>query len=781
MPKNLVIVESPAKAKTIEGYLGKDFLVTSSYGHIRDLEKKNKGVDIENDFKPFYKISEEKKKVVTELKKLSKKAEMIWLATDEDREGEAISWHLKEALELDEDKIQRIVFSEITKTAILNAIKNPRKIDYHLVDAQQARRILDRLVGFEVSGILWRKVKSKLSAGRVQSVAVRLIVEREREIDAFVPESRYKVVANFSVEDEKGKKTNLKAELARYLKDEKEAQEFLKSCSTSDFIVDDVEKKPVKKSPAAPFTTSTLQQEASRKLRYSVSRTMLLAQRLYEAGKITYMRTDSVNLSDFAIDAAEQAIKSDFGKEYLQRRQFKTKSKSAQEAHEAIRPTDFNKESVDGPKDENALYELIWKRAIASQMSDAEIERTTAKIKITGSKDVLNAKGEVIKFDGFLKVYLEDTDDENGENGDDAILPPLKVGQQLEMKDVTATERYTRASARFTEASLVKKLEELGIGRPSTYAPTISTIQKRDYVHKDEKMGTERAYKVLSLNKKKEIKSETKTEITGADKGKLFPTDIAMLVTDFLNQHFPQIMDYQFTANVEDELDEIAMGKMKYSKMLKEFYFPFHEKVEHTTETSERASGERILGIDPKTKKTVSVRMARFGPVAQLTDPNDPEAKPEYAGIRRDQKLELITLEEALHLFKLPRVVGIFEDKEVVAAIGRFGPYLRHDGKFYSLKKEYDPHTVSEADAVDVIEAKRVADAEKFIKVFDEDPTFQILNGRWGPYLKAGKKNVKLPKDRDPASFTYEECVELDKNAVETKGKKRVFRKKKEE
>ncbi len=781
MPKNLVIVESPAKAKTIEGYLGKDFLVTSSYGHIRDLEKKNKGVDIENDFKPFYKISEEKKKVVTELKKLSKKAEMIWLATDEDREGEAISWHLKEALELDEDKIQRIVFSEITKTAILNAIKNPRKIDYHLVDAQQARRILDRLVGFEVSGILWRKVKSKLSAGRVQSVAVRLIVEREREIDAFVPESRYKVVANFSVEDEKGKKTNLKAELARYLKDEKEAQEFLKSCSTSDFIVDDVEKKPVKKSPAAPFTTSTLQQEASRKLRYSVSRTMLLAQRLYEAGKITYMRTDSVNLSDFAIDAAEQAIKSDFGKEYLQRRQFKTKSKSAQEAHEAIRPTDFNKESVDGPKDENALYELIWKRAIASQMSDAEIERTTAKIKITGSKDVLNAKGEVIKFDGFLKVYLEDTDDENGENGDDAILPPLKVGQQLEMKDVTATERYTRASARFTEASLVKKLEELGIGRPSTYAPTISTIQKRDYVHKDEKMGTERAYKVLSLNKKKEIKSETKTEITGADKGKLFPTDIAMLVTDFLNQHFPQIMDYQFTAHVEDELDEIAMGKMKYSKMLKEFYFPFHEKVEHTTETSERASGERILGIDPKTKKTVSVRMARFGPVAQLTDPNDPEAKPEYAGIRRDQKMELLTLEEALELFKLPRDVGTFEDKEIVAAIGRFGPYLRHDGKFYSLKKEYDPHTVSEADAVDVIEAKRVADAEKFIKVFDEDPTFQILNGRWGPYLKAGKKNVKLPKDRDPASFTYEECVELDKNAVETKGKKRVFRKKKEE
>jgi DNA topoisomerase-1 len=780
MAKNLVIVESPAKAKTIEGYLGKDFLVTSSYGHIRDLEKKNKGVEIENNFKPLYKISEEKKKVVTELKKLAKKAEVVWLATDEDREGEAISWHLKEALELEEDKIKRIVFDEITKTAILNAIKNPRKIDYHLVDAQQARRILDRLVGFEVSGILWRKIKSKLSAGRVQSVAVRLIVEREREIDAFVPESRYKVVANFVVEDDKGNKTNLRAELARFLKDEKEAEEFLKQCSKSDFIVDDVEKKPVKRSPAAPFYTSTLQQEASRKLRYSVSRTMLLAQRLYEAGKITYMRTDSVNLSDFALDAAEQTIKQDFGKQYFERRQFKTKSKAAQEAHEAIRPTDFNREKVDGPKDEQALYELIWKRAIASQMSDAEIERTTAKIKITGNKDVLTAKGEVIKFDGFLKVYLEDTDDENVESNDEAILPPLKVGQKLEMKDVVATERYTRASARYTEASLVKKLEELGIGRPSTYAPTISTVQKRGYVHKEERMGTERAYKILTLNKKKEIKREDKTEITGADKGKLFPADIAMLVTDFLNQHFPQIMDYQFTAHVEDELDEIALGKMTYHAMLEEFYTPFHKLVEHTTETSERVSGERILGIDPKTKKTVSVRMARFGPVAQLTDPNDPEAKPEYAGIRRDQKMELLTLEEALELFKLPRVVGTFEDKEVVAAIGRFGPYLRHDGKFYSLKKEYDPHTVSEEDAIIVIEAKRVADAEKFIKVFDEDPTFQILNGRWGPYLKAGKKNVKLPKDREPISFTFEECVELANNAVETKGKKRVFRKKAE-
>ncbi len=780
MAKNLVIVESPAKAKTIESYLGKDFLVTSSYGHIRDLEKKNKGVDIENNFTPIYKIPEDKKKVVNELKKLSKKAETIWLATDEDREGEAISWHLKETLELEEEKIKRIVFDEITKTAILNAIKNPRKIDYHLVDAQQARRILDRLVGFEVSGILWRKVKSKLSAGRVQSVAVRLIVEREREIDAFVPESRYKVVANFIVEDDKGNKTNLRAELARFLKDEKEAKEFLKQCSKSDFIVDDIDTKPVKRSPAAPFTTSTLQQEAARKLHYSVSRTMLLAQRLYEAGKITYMRTDSVNLSDFALDAAKQTIQQDYGDQYFQARQFKTKSKSAQEAHEAIRPTDFNMETIDGPKDEKALYELIWKRAIASQMCDAEIERTTAKIIITANKETLTAKGEVILFDGFLKVYLEGTDDENLENGDDAILPPLKVGQKLEMKEIIATERYTRPSARYTEASLVKKLEELGIGRPSTYAPTISTIQKRGYVHKEEKFGTERQYKVLTLNNNKEIKNEKKTEITGADKGKLFPTDIAMIVTDFLNQHFPQIMDYQFTAHVEDELDEIANGKMSYAKMLGEFYFPFHEKVEHTIEKSERVSGERILGIDPKTKKTVSVRMARFGPVAQLTDPNDAEAKPEYAGLRRDQKLELITLEEALELFKLPRVVGTFEDKEIVAAIGRFGPYLRHDGKFYSLKKEYDPHTISEEDAIIVIEAKRAADAEKFIKTFDEDPAFQILNGRWGPYLKAGKKNVKLPKDREPISFTFEECVELANNAVESKGKKRTFRKKAE-
>lgn len=780
MAKNLVIVESPAKAKTIEGYLGKEYLVASSFGHIRDLEKKNKGVDIENNFKPLYKIPEDKIKVVTDLKKLVKKAEIVWLATDEDREGEAISWHLKEALELKDEKIKRIVFGEITKSAILNAIKNPRKIDYNLVDAQQARRILDRLVGFEVSGILWRKIKSKLSAGRVQSVAVRLIVEREREIDSFVPESRYKVIANFIVEDEKGNKTNLKAELARFLPTEKEAEDFLRKCSVADFIVESVEKKPVKRSPAAPFTTSTLQQEAARKLRYSVSRTMLLAQRLYESGKITYMRTDSVSLSDFALNAAEQTINNEYGKDYHHKRQFKTQSKSAQEAHEAIRPTDFNHQKVSGSKEEQALYELIWKRAIASQMSDADIERTTVKIKITGIKDFLTAKGEVIKFDGFLKVYFEDTDDENSENGFDAILPPLKEGQKLDMKEVVATERFTRPSPRYTEASLVKKLEELGIGRPSTYAPTISTIQKRGYVNKDERTGTKREYKVLTLNKKKIISSEVKTEIFGADKGKLFPSDIAMLVTDFLIQHFFQIMDYQFTARIEDELDEIAEGKMSYHKMLKDFYHPFHKKVEHTTENSERVNGERILGVDPKTKKTVSVRIARFGPVAQLTDPNDPDAKPDYAGLRKNQKLEQITLEEALELFNLPRVVGLFEDKEIVAAIGRFGPYLRHDGKFYSLKKDYDPYTISEEEAINVIEAKRVSDSEKIIKVFDEDPSYQILNGRWGPYLKAGKKNVKLPKDREPSSFTFDECVKLAKDVDDNTTKKKGGRKKKE-
>lgn len=779
MAKNLVIVESPAKAKTIESYLGKEFLVTSSYGHIRDLEKKNMGIDIKNHFKPIYKIPEDKKKVITELKKLVKKAETIWLATDEDREGEAISWHLKEALDLPEEKIRRIVFDEITKKAILESIKNPRSIDYNLVDAQQARRVLDRLVGFEISPILWRKIRTRLSAGRVQSVAVRLIVEREREIDAFVPESRFKVAGLFSFTDDSGKKQTLKAELSRFLKDEKEVEEFLSKCSSSEFIIEDVETKPFKRTPSAPFTTSTLQQEASRKLRFSVSRTMLIAQKLYEAGYITYMRTDSVNLSDFALDAAEQAIKQDFGNRYHHKRTYQTKSVNAQEAHEAIRPTDFGRETISGSKDEKALYELIWKRAIASQMSDAEIERTTVKIRGSKLDDLFTAKGEVILFDGFLKVYLEDTDEENAENGDEGILPPVKKGIGLDVQSITATERFTRPPARYTEASLVKKLEELGIGRPSTYAPTISTIQKRGYVHKEEREGKEREYRVITLAQNGKLKKEIKTEITGADKGKLFPTDIAMVVTDFLMKYFPQIMDYQFTAKVEEELDEIALGKLRYEEMLKEFYFPFHEKVIHTTETSERASGERILGEDPETGLIVSVRIARFGPVAQKTDPNNPEAKPVYAQLRKDQKIETITLEEALELFKLPRVVGEYEGKEVIAGVGRFGPYIRHDNKFVSIKKQFDPHTITIDEAIQVIDAKRVSDSEKFIKVFDEDPTFQILNGRWGPYLKAGKKNIKLPKDRDPSSLTFEECVELANNKEETGKSKRTSRKKK--
>ncbi len=779
MAKNLVIVESPAKAKTIESYLGKEFLVTSSYGHIRDLEKKNMGIDVKNHFRPIYKIPEDKKKVITELKKLVKKAETIWLATDEDREGEAISWHLKEALELPEEKIRRIVFDEITKKAILESIENPRGIDYNLVDAQQARRVLDRLVGFEISPILWRKIRTKLSAGRVQSVAVRLIVEREREIDAFVPESRFKVSGLFTFVDDSGKEQTLKAELSRFLKDEKEVEEFLSKCSSSEFLIEEVETKPFKRTPSAPFTTSTLQQEASRKLRFSVSRTMLIAQKLYEAGYITYMRTDSVHLSDFALDAAEQAIKQDFGNRYHHKRTYQTKSANAQEAHEAIRPTDFGRETISGSKDEKALYELIWKRAIASQMSDAEIERTTVKIKGSKLDDLFTAKGEVILFDGFLKVYLEDTDEENTENGEEGILPPVKKGLKLNTRIITATERFTRPPARYTEASLVKKLEELGIGRPSTYAPTISTIQKRGYVHKEEREGKEREYRVITLAQNGKLKKEVKTEITGADKGKLFPTDIAMVVTDFLMKYFPQIMDYQFTAKVEEELDEIALGKLKYEEMLKEFYFPFHEKVVHTTETSERTSGERILGEDPETGLIVSVRIARFGPVAQKTDPKNPDAKPIYAQLRKDQKIETITLEEALELFRLPRIVGEYEGKEIIAGIGRFGPYIKHDNKFVSIKKQFDPHTITIDEAIQVIDAKRVSDSEKFIKVFDEDPTYQILNGRWGPYLKAGKKNIKLPKDRDPSSLTFEECVELANNKEETGKSKRTSKKKK--
>ncbi len=759
MSKNLVIVESPAKAKTIEKFLGKDFQVVSSFGHIRDLDKKNNGVDVKNNFEPKYIIPADKKKVVSDLKKLSKKAETVWLASDEDREGEAIAWHLKEALKLDPEKTKRIVFNEITKPAIQKAIENPRGIDENLVKAQQARRILDRLVGFEISPILWRKVKPQLSAGRVQSVAVRLIVEREREIDNFVPESKFRVVAEF-ISTENGNAL-FKAELNERFDSEKEALEFLEKAKSSEFYVESITKKPVKKNPPAPFTTSTLQQEASRKLRFSVAKTMMIAQKLYEAGKITYMRTDSVNLSELAINSAKEVIEKEFGKEYSQPRQFKTKSKNAQEAHEAIRPTYLNKSKVAGGKDEKALYDLIWKRTIASQMKEAELERTNVKINIDGANYYFTAKGEVIVFDGFLKVYKETSEEENGENGSET-LPPLKEGEKLKLEKIEAVEKSTRPPARYTEASLVKKLEELGIGRPSTYAPTISTIQKRGYVEKGEREGKEREYVKLTLENG-EIKRETLTEITGADKGKLFPTDIAFLVNDFLMKYFPKILDYQFTAKVEDELDDIASGEMKWDEMLSLFYGPFHKDVETTLEKSERVSGERVLGIDPKTGKQVSVRMARFGPVAQLTDLNNPDAKPEYAGLRKDQKLETITLEEALELFKLPREVGEYEGEKIVAAIGRFGPYLRHKGKFYSLGKNYDPHTISLEEAIDVIEAKRKADKEKIIKVFNEDPDLQILKGRWGPYIKYGKKNFKIPKGKDPASLTYDECMEIIK------------------
>ncbi|VAX22186.1 DNA topoisomerase I [hydrothermal vent metagenome] len=761
MLKNLVIVESPAKAKTIEGFLGKDYTVASSYGHIRDLDKKNYGIDIKNKFKPNYIIPDDKKNVVKELKKLAKNAEKVWLASDEDREGEAISWHLKEALGLNEDKIERIVFHEITKSAIKNAVENPRKIDDNLVNAQQARRILDRLVGFELSPVLWKKVKPSLSAGRVQSVAVRLIVEREREIESFKSKSQYRVVAEFEIIDCDGRKCSFKAELPKRFEKEKDAKEFLDVCSNSEFKISSVEKKAVKKSPSAPFTTSTLQQEASRKLGYSVSRTMMVAQKLYEAGKISYMRTDSVNLSEDAIANAKSIIGSSFGEEYSQPRKYKTKSAGAQEAHEAIRPTYFENASVKGSKDEQALYELIWKRAIASQMSDADIERTTAKISISKSKEQFVAKGEVIKFDGFLKVYLESTDEENG-NGNSSILPPLTEGQIVNYMNITATERFTRPSARYTEASLVKKLEELGIGRPSTYAPTISTIQKRGYVNKIEREGQKREYKVLSVSPDGKLVTETRTEITGADKGKLFPTDIAMLVNDFLVKNFPKIMDFKFTAHVEEELDEIAGGKLNWYEMLSEFYFPFHELVEHTTENSERVSGERILGVDPKTGHQVSVRMAKFGPVAQITDLKNEDAKPVYAALRATQKLTHVTLEEALELFKLPRVVGEFEGKEVVAAIGRFGPYLRHDSKFYSLNKNYDPYTIEIDEAIEVIEAKRQKDIDNTLKTFDEDPEYKVVIGRWRrPYLKAGKKNIPLDKDVDVDKLTFEKVKKM--------------------
>ena len=765
MAKNLVIVESPAKAKTIEGYLGKDFTVTSSYGHVRDLPKGDKAIDIKAGFKPTYEVTADKKEVIKNLKKLTKESDMVYLASDDDREGEAIAWHLKESLNLDDAKTRRIVFREITKNAILNSIQTPRGIDMDLVNAQQARRILDRLVGFELSPILWKKIKAGLSAGRVQSVAVRLIVDREREIEKFKAQSDYRVTAQFK--PEKGK--SFQAELSQRMKLEDDAKAFLERCIGASYAVENLEVKPAKKSPAPPFTTSTLQQEASRKLGFSVAQTMSIAQRLYESGKITYMRTDSVNLSDFAIENASKEITGAYGPEFLQVRKYKTKSESAQEAHEAIRPTDFAAHEAGEERNEQRLYELIWKRAIASQMAEAELERTVATIGISTTKEKFTAQGEIIKFEGFLKVYLESTDDEEDEDNK-SILPPLAVNQALDMDKMLATERFSRPPARYSEAALVKKLEELGIGRPSTYAPTISTIQKRDYVVKESRDGRERSYQELSLNKDKVV-VQTKQEITGTEKGKLFPTNIAMVVNDFLVEHFPNVIDFSFTAEVEKEFDEIANGKKVWEKMLGNFYEGFHSKVE-ITETIDRSEvgSSRDIGIDPKSGKKIIARLGRFGPIVQIGD-SEGEEKPQFASLKKGQFIESISLEDALELFKLPREVGEWNGETLVAAAGRFGPYIKYDGKFYSLPKGEDPLSVSLERSIEIIKAKQEADANKLIKSFSENEEVQILNGQWGPYIKVGKKNVKIPKDKKAEDLTLTECLELAEAAPEKKGR----------
>jgi DNA topoisomerase-1 len=773
MAKNLLIVESPAKAKTIEGYLGKDFLVKSSYGHIRDLVKTDDAIDTDDNFKQKYEVPSDKKALVSELKKLAKSAETVWLASDEDREGEAISWHLYETLGLKDDKTKRIVFHEITKPAILKAIESPRKIDFNLVNAQQARRVLDRLVGFELSPVLWKKVKPSLSAGRVQSVAVRLIVERERDINKFNAEAAFKVVAIFNTGNQKDR---FKAELPNRFPTVEEASQFLNDCANAVFNIKSLETKPSKRSPSAPFTTSTLQQEASRKLGFSVARTMQVAQRLYEAGRITYMRTDSVNLSDTALQGAKSEIINAYGDKYHKLRQFRTKSAGAQEAHEAIRPTYFNDHTIEGDNSEKRLYELIWKRSIASQMTEAEFEKTTAKINISTRSEDLVASGEIMKFDGFLKVYFESSDDDNDDidldNADNSILPPLSNGQNLNLETMNATERFSRPPARFTEASLVKKLEELGIGRPSTYAPTISTIQNRGYVVKEDRDGKERSFKVLTLTDGK-ISEVTKTEITGAERNKMFPTDIGVLVNDFLVQHFKGIVDYHFTAKVEKEFDEIAQGFKEWTHMLSNFYGPFHSEVQNTLDNADRATHERELGIDPVSGKPISVRVGRFGPLVQIGSADD-EEKPAFASLRKGQMIETITLEEALELFKLPKKVGEFEDKEMTVAIGRFGPYIRHNSSFYSLPKGLDPLDVEEEQAIEIIKEKRQKDKDKVIKVFDENPDAKIENGRWGPFVRFGKQNLKIPKGTEVEKITYADVLKWAEEDPKAAGSKKA-------
>ena len=780
MQKNLVIVESPAKAKTIEKFLGKDYKVMSSYGHIRDLKTKEFSIDIEHDYAPQYVIPADKKKLVSELKSEAKSAEQVWLASDEDREGEAISWHLYEVLGLKPENTKRIVFHEITKNAILHAIETPRDININLVNAQQARRVLDRIVGFELSPILWRKVKPALSAGRVQSVAVRLIVEREREINEFVSEAAFRVIANFILPDGT---TVLKAELNRRLKDKKEVEAFLESCKNASFTIDDITTKPVKKSPAPPFTTSTLQQEAARKLGYSVSQTMMIAQRLYESGLITYMRTDSVNLSDLALGTAKEAIFETYGEKYYKFRQYHTKSKGAQEAHEAIRPTYISNVEAGSSSQEKKLYELIRKRTIACQMADAELERTTISVGISGQTERFVAVGEVISFEGFLQVYMESNDDDTEKEQENGLLPPVKLHETLSLKDIVATERFTQRPPRYTEASLVRRLEELGIGRPSTYAPTIQTIQNREYVVKGDKEGVERAYTVVSLSKGK-IEEAEKTETVGADRNKLMPTDIGTVVNDFLMEYFPDVLDYNFTASVEKEFDSVAEGELVWTKAIDKFYKISHPIVEATAAVkTEHKVGERELGIDPKSGNPVFVKIGRYGPVVQIgaAHADDKEApKPQFASLMKGQSIDTITLEEALKLFDLPRTVGEYEGKVMVAAVGRFGPFIRHDGKFVSIPKDLNPLTITAEEAIALIEGKRVKDEQRFIKKFEEDPEMEILKGRFGPYISYQKANYRIPKTvTDPTILTLEDCKKIIAEAGEKPAAKKTTRKKK--
>jgi DNA topoisomerase I len=764
MIENLVIVESPAKAKTIEKFLGKDFRVVSSFGHIRDLSKKNLGIDVKNNFAPDYEVPKEKAKVVSELRKAAADSKNIWIASDEDREGEAIAWHLASVLKLDLLTTKRIVFHEITKEAISNAIDNPRQVDMNLVNSQQARRILDRLVGFEISPVLWKKVQPSLSAGRVQSVAVRLIVEREREIISFETESAFRVTAIFRIDSAKGENSTLRAEASKRFPGEKEALKFLELCNESKYSIASISIKPGTRSPAPPFTTSTLQQEAYRKLGFSVAQTMAVAQKLYEAGKITYMRTDSTNLSNLALVKSREVIISGFGEKYSKTRQFKTKSKGAQEAHEAIRPAYLDNPTTAGSQNEKKLYELIWKRTVASQMADAQVEKTSISIDMNNSPVTFQANGEVIKFDGFLRVYAESSDMENTDE-DRYVIPPVTKGMPLLYDNITATQKYTSPPPRYTEASLVKKLEELGIGRPSTYAPTISTIQNRGYVSREDRPGEKRQIKIITLLNGK-IANSAKTEIAGKEKSKLFPQDIGMIVNDFLIENFSEIVDYHFTAEVEEQFDEIALGNIKWTGMIEKFYVPFHKTITSTLEKKERKNGVRLLGNHPETGEPVTVRMGRFGPVAQIGDSGN-EEKPRFASLSKNQLLETITMDEALNLFRLPRSLGEYDAGDMVVGIGKFGPYIRFKSKFFSLKKGVDdPYTVTFERAVEIILEKNESDKKKVLKDFGE---IMLLNGRYGPYLVKDKQNYRLPKGTDAEKLTKEDCIKIIGNSDKTK------------